>query len=107
MADTLPVTFTNQNTSFYLKPSSPDNLPISLADAIKGEKGIDGAGTTFTWTQSIALPVWTIPHNLARFPSITVVDTLNNKVEPDIKYIDNNIIQVTHGSAYSGKAYIN
>jgi hypothetical protein len=70
---------------------------------------IPGPGTqsTYTWDQSLALATWTIPHNLNRFPSVSVVDTLGNKVEPDIQWIDANIIQVTHGAAYAGKAYLN
>lgn len=81
--------------------------PLSVE--LEFEAVIPGPGTqsTYTWNQGLALATWTIPHNLNRFPSVSVVDTLGNKVEPDVKWVDANIIQVIHGSAYAGKAYLN
>ena len=67
----------------------------------------EGAGTTYTWNQSIALSTWTIPHNLDRFPSVTVTDDLGRRVEPDVTYISNDIVQVTHGIPFAGVAYLN
>jgi hypothetical protein len=63
--------------------------------------------STFIWPQTIPLGTWTIPHNLNRFPSVTVVDSAGNRIEPDVKYVDANIIQVIHGSPFAGTAYIN
>mgnify|MGYP001580748714 FL=1 len=59
------------------------------------------------WTQTIPLSTWTVSHNLGRFPSVTVVDVSGSKVEPDVTYIDENIIQITHGVPMSGMAYLN
>ena len=75
----------------------------------KGEKGDSGggAGATYTHTQAIPLAVWTVPHNLNRRPSITVTDPLGNVVAPDVRYIDNDIVQVTHGTPLTGFAYCN
>lgn len=103
MADTIPITFTNTNPQFTLKPVSPEPIDISITPAIV----VAGSSTTFTWTQSIALSVWTIPHNLNKFPSVSVVDNLGNVIYPDISYVDSNIVQITHGSAFAGKAYLN
>lgn len=66
-----------------------------------------GSMTTYTWDQASALAVWTIPHNLGRFPSVTVVDGLGVKVEPDVTYTDANTVTVTHSAALAGKAYLN
>jgi hypothetical protein len=66
-----------------------------------------GGASTYTWTQDTATAVWTIPHNLNRRPSVTVVDTLDNVIVPDVSYVDSNTVQVTHGAAYAGKAYLN
>jgi hypothetical protein len=38
---------------------------------------------------------------------VTVVDSLDGVITPDIRYVDANIIQVIHGAAYAGKAYLN
>jgi hypothetical protein len=104
------VTFTNNNPSFVLSPVSPSSLPIDIVDAIKGEKGeqgIPGDSTSFVWTQSIALDTWTVPHNLNKYPSASIVDTNNNLVLSDVSYVDMNTIQIKHGSAFAGKAYLN
>jgi hypothetical protein len=66
-----------------------------------------GGASTYTFTQASALATWTIPHNLNRYPSVTVVDTLGNVIVPDVSYVDSNTVQVTHGAAYAGKAYLN
>ena len=104
MADTIPITFTNTNPQFTLKPVAPEPIDVSITPAIIVSSG---TSTTFTWTQSIALSVWTIPHNLNKFPSVTVVDTLGNLIYPDVSYVDSNTVQITHGSAFAGKAYLN
>jgi hypothetical protein len=103
MADTIPITFTNTNPQFTLKPVAPEPIDVSITPAII----VPGISSTFTWTQTIPLSVWTIPHNLNKFPSVTVVDTLDNIIYPDVSYTDSNIVQVTHGSAFAGKAYLN
>lgn len=75
----------------------------------RGAPGKSGAGasSTFTWQQAIALATWTIPHNLDRYPSVTVVDGLGRRVEPDVAYISSDIIQITHGLPFAGVAYLN
>ena len=66
-----------------------------------------GSASTYTFTQSTALATWTIAHNLNRRPSVTVVDTLENVVVPDVSYVDANTIQINFGAAFAGKAYLN
>jgi hypothetical protein len=69
--------------------------------------GQAGGQTTFTYTQASPAATWTITHNLNRWPSVTVVDSGNTVIEPDINYIDANTLQVIFSSATSGKAYLN
>ena len=104
MSEPLNLTFTKSSPSFTIQPPSTHSLDLSINQVITAEPG---GGSTYTWTQSISLAVWTIPHNLGRFPSVTVVDNLNNKIEPDIQYIDNNSLQIINGVALVGKAYLN
>lgn len=66
-----------------------------------------GGNVSYTHTQSIAAAVWTAPHNLGRWPSVSVVDHLGNRVEPDVSYVDQNIVQITHGQPFIGKAFFN
>ena len=66
---------------------------------------------TFVFTQGVPAVTWTIQHNLGKFPSVSVVDTLNTAngqvYYGDVKYTDSNNLTVTFASAFSGKAYLN
>lgn len=66
-----------------------------------------GAGATYTHTQSSAAAVWTVAHNLGRFPSITVVDMLGVQLFPDIRYTDADMAQITHSVPLIGRAHCN
>lgn len=59
----------------------------------------------YTHSQPFPLAKWTVPHNMLRFPAVTVTDHLGNVVISDIEYIDNNTVQITHGVPFSGYAY--
>ena len=87
-------------------PATTDQLPEGSSNLYFTAARAQSA-TRFTWSQDNAAAVWTIPHNTNGFPSVTVVDTLGNVVSPDISYVDANTVQITHGAAYAGKAYIN
>ena len=66
---------------------------------------------TFVFEQGVPASTWTIQHNLGKFPSVSVVDTLNTAngqvYYGDVKYTDSNNLTVTFASAFSGKAYLN
>ena len=75
-----------------------------------------GAGTvwddapqapTFEFTQGVPSTTWNIQHNLAKFPSITVIDTGNTVVTGEYNYINNNNVTLTFSAAFAGKAYLN
>lgn len=66
-----------------------------------------GAGATYTHTQSIPAAVWTVAHNLGRFPSVSVVDHLGGLLTPDVRYLDADLVQVIHSTPLIGKAYCN
>lgn len=85
---------------------SPAELPADMANVIVGKPGAPG-GSTYTHTQAIPAAVWTVPHNLGRRPSVTVADHLGNVVHADVTYLDNDLVQVTHGTAITGFAYCN
>lgn len=83
-----------------------------ITDAEQGPRGIQGipgpaGGATYTHTQATPAAVWTVAHNLGRWPSVAVTDHLGNLIEPDVKYLDSNIVQVTHGAPFIGVAYCN
>ena len=57
--------------------------------------------------QSAALAEWTIYHNLGKFPSVTIVDSVDRVVYGEIDYIDENTVKVSFKAAFSGRAYLN
>lgn len=80
----------------------------SAADAAASAGGgVSPGGASYTHAQAAPAAVWTVPHNLGRYPSITVTDHLGAVVVPDVLYVSSAIVQVTHGSAIAGFAYCN
>ena len=62
---------------------------------------------TFEFTQGVPALVWTIQHNLNKFPSVSVVDTANTVVNSQVDYIDENNITINNTAQFAGKAYLN
>jgi hypothetical protein len=79
-----------------------------LQAAAQGPAGPAGpAGNApFEWQQSIALAVWTVPHNRNAYPQVTVTDHLRGKLLADVSYIDPNTVQITHATPLAGYAYL-
>lgn len=90
----------------------PSIVGTALFEMMRGPQGLPGVsggagGATYTHTQSIALAVWTVPHNLGRYPSVNVTDLLGRLIVPDVVYLDENVVQITHGLPLAGFAYCN
>lgn len=62
---------------------------------------------TFVFNQAVASDEWKITHNLNKFPSVSIVDSGNNQIVGNIRYIDANNCVCSFTSAFSGKAYLN
>lgn len=78
----------------------PDNDgTIALVDDIISK-------STFEFTQAVPSITWSITHNLAFYPNVTVVDSGNNVVIGEVDYIDNNSLTITFSASFSGKAYL-
>lgn len=67
----------------------------------------DATDKTFEYTQVSPAATWNIQHNLSKFPSITVIDTLDTVVVGEYTYIDNNNVTLTFSAGFAGKAYLN
>lgn len=61
----------------------------------------------FVHTQTVADSVWVINHDLAKYPSVMVVDSAGTVVIGQIDYNSINQITLTFFGAFSGKAYLN
>lgn len=76
-------------------------------DIINFTFGDNAGDKTFVFTQTVPSTTWTVQHNLAKFPSITVVDTGQTVVVGDYTYTDNNNATLKFSAAFAGKAYLN
>ncbi|GAB6139935.1 hypothetical protein JCM14076_06640 [Methylosoma difficile] len=65
------------------------------------------ADKSFAWHQSIASYVWTVPHNLGKFPAVMVLDSVGNMIMSDVYFVDENVVRITHAIALSGYVYCN
>lgn len=78
---------------------SPNGLKI-LIEAVK-------KGTTYIHYQTVASTKWEIPHNMGRFPSVTVVDSAGTEVEVAVTYNDKNNCTLEMSAPFKGTAYLN
>jgi hypothetical protein len=62
---------------------------------------------SYTHIQGVASSTWSITHSLNKFPSVTVVNINNVVMYGDVKYINENELQIDFSAGFSGKAYIN
>jgi hypothetical protein len=83
-------------------PATTDWVPLA------GVSGGGGAGgVAFEFTQVSPSATWTVTHNLGVHPSVTVVDTGDSVIEPNVHYDSLNAITISFGGATSGKAFLN
>lgn len=91
------VTATQTATAVELSSSGP-----------QGPAGPPGpaGGAVFSYTQSVTSQVWTIHHNLARFPVvlITELDGVPGRYLADYADVDNNTLTITFSQTHTGKA---
>ncbi len=57
--------------------------------------------------QGLPSEVWTVAHNLDKYPSVSAVDTAKTVVVGKTEYIDSNNLTLTFNASFSGQAYIN
>lgn len=98
----------NATESDYNKLSNKPSINGVVLEGDKSSKDlkIDG-DKTYVHYQNVQSDAWEIQHNLDKYPSITVVDSANNIVVGDIRYVDTNNVVVTFTAPFSGKAFCN
>lgn len=91
-----------------LKPAQRINVSLSSGQDINVRTSSIYVYTAgYIYEQAIASAEWYITHNLNKRPSVTVVDSAENVITPEIVYIDNNNVVVRFNGATTGKAYLN
>ena len=102
MTPTTPTSGNVELTASLSATGTPDNTKF-----LRGDNVWARANETYTFAQASASVVWTVQHNLDKFPSVTMVLSTGQKGYGDIVYIDENNLTITFASAESGKAYMN
>lgn len=57
--------------------------------------------------QKVASDVWTIQHDMKKYPCVIVVDSGRNTVYGEVRYIDENNVEVSFSAPFSGKVILN
>lgn len=60
----------------------------------------------FVYEQAVAAAVWTINHNLSRYPQVTVVDSAGTTVEGGVEYNSLDTITITFSAPFAGRAFL-
>lgn len=96
--DTKPITSAAVHTA--LRTFATGEQLQSAIDRIEQDK-------TYIHEQNIASTMWTITHNLNKCPAVTVIDSGNNTVVGEVRYLSANSLQCVFSGAFSGKAILN
>ena len=71
------------------------------------DSGLVDLDKRYVHNQNTSSSVWVIPHNLNKFPSVTVVDSAGTIIIGEIDYTNINNVTLTFSAAFSGVAYLN
>ena len=101
----------NGNVYITLK-DTPAGTPITDENYYKiFLEGIpDGSDKTFIYAQAEAVDVWTIKHDMNKYPSVTIIGDFDNGRESvlgDIEYVDDNTLTIHFDEPVKGTAYLN
>jgi hypothetical protein len=96
-----PVTVTQVNRNISVTSGAASGLTIQSGGVAPATHN------TYTHSQASAASTWTIVHNLACKPSVTIVDSSGNVQIGEVLYDSDNQVTVTFAAAFSGYAYLN
>lgn len=83
------------------------SMPLATDDLYGAVKLSDVVSTsTYVHEQTTPSDVWTITHNLNKYPSIVVLDSGGSEVIGDSRYIDSNTVELKFSGGFSGTAYL-
>jgi hypothetical protein len=102
------VDVTVQETAFSVVLADAGVQGPTGATGAQGPAGAAGAShSTYVHSQNTPASFWDITHNLASYPSVSVIDSTGGLVVGDISYVSNNRLTITFSGSFSGQAYLN
>lgn len=87
-------------------PPSKILLHITSAGQ-QGLQGPPGVDVNYVHVQNLPASVWTVNHNLGKFPSVEIVDSAGSRVYCDIDFTDTNSLILTFSAPFGGRAFVN
>jgi hypothetical protein len=88
--------------------SSAAILDFTIPQGPVGPPGPQGSGVDKNYVQEfINSDDITVAHNLAKYPSVTVINSANDEVVGDIEYLGLNSLRVTFIGSFSGRVTCN
>ncbi len=96
---------------YYVGDALP-NTGIQIQDTltevlVKIDTVITGGDKTFVFVQALVSAIWTVFHDMDKYPSVTAIDNGGTKQEGFINYVDLKNLTITYSSGFAGKAYLN
>jgi len=85
---------------YWFKDGTTDSDLVEKADLTRADKN-------YLHDQGISSTVWTITHNLNKFPSVTVKDSAGEEVEGEVHHVSVNQLTITFSASFSGVATLN
>jgi hypothetical protein len=104
----------NVSTLVYLEVTKAQtfavNAAASAATAVAAANAVATGGLTdrhYAHEQSTAAATWDVPHNMNKYPSVTITDSAGDEVEGEVRYNGLNSLVVSFSAPFAGKAYLN
>jgi hypothetical protein len=100
------------NPSFYdlqllFKGGNGNMTFLDIFDIVSFVLASDSNDKTFVFTQTVPATVWSITHNLIKYPSVTAVNINNVVYYGNVTYVDTDSLTIEFSAGFSGKAYLN
>jgi hypothetical protein len=86
-----------------------NNVTLQNNTSNPGKYTINAQGDkTYVFTQNDSTVLtWNIPHNLNKYPSVSVVDSALTTLYGEITYVDVNNLTITFSAGFTGNAFCN
>lgn len=95
-------------TTSLVTVTTQNGSTVVIRQVEAGPPGTNGVGDkSFRYEQSTPSAVWTISHNLNKYPSVVVIDSANDVCEGHIAYPTPNRTVLTFSAPFTGVAHLN
>lgn len=97
---------------YITKIDTPAGTPVTdtLYYSLFVQGVTDGSDKTFIHEQSEPLAIWSITHNMDKYPAVTIIGDFDEGAETvlgDVEYMDRSTLTIQFEEPIKGKAYLN